>query len=96
MTHVLQEIDRVEILTLQDNYIDIMTSDNSEVIQRAIPSRGSEVSNSILAEHVGYQAYVCVLKKKPRHPKKAATPTSHQISYKAQRSFALLTVQRPV
>jgi 7,8-dihydropterin-6-yl-methyl-4-(beta-D-ribofuranosyl)aminobenzene 5'-phosphate synthase len=59
MTHVLQEIDRVEILTLQDNYIDIMTSDNSEVIQRAIPSRGSEVSNSILAEH-GFSALVTV------------------------------------
>jgi hypothetical protein len=32
--------------------------------------------------------------KKP--PEKTATPTSNRMSYKTQRSFALLTVQGPV
>ena len=59
MTHVIEEIDKVEILTLQDNFIDIVTKDNSDVIQRALPLKGVEVSNSILAEH-GFSALVTI------------------------------------
>jgi len=57
--HRLEEVDRVEILTLQDNYIDIVTKDNSDVIQRALPLKGLEVKNSIFAEH-GFSALVTV------------------------------------
>ncbi|MBU2515410.1 MBL fold metallo-hydrolase [bacterium] len=47
----LKEVDRVEILTLQDNYIDITSKDSSDVVQRAIPLKDGEIRNSILAEH---------------------------------------------
>jgi len=50
MTHTIEAVDKVEILTLQDNFIDIVTKDNSEIIQRALPLKGVEVSNSIIAE----------------------------------------------
>ncbi|MCG6910831.1 MAG: MBL fold metallo-hydrolase [Deltaproteobacteria bacterium] len=59
MAHTLQEIDRVEILTLQDNYIDIVASDNSAVIQRGMALKDGEVKSSILAEH-GFSALVTV------------------------------------
>ncbi|BBO74785.1 MBL fold metallo-hydrolase [Desulfosarcina widdelii] len=55
----LREVDRVEILTLQDNTIDLTQQDNSEVIQRAMPLVGLEVKNSILAEH-GFSSLVTV------------------------------------
>lgn len=50
-------LDRVEILTLQDNYIDITAMDNSEVIQRARSVDRGEIRTSIQAEH-GYSAIV--------------------------------------
>jgi 7,8-dihydropterin-6-yl-methyl-4-(beta-D-ribofuranosyl)aminobenzene 5'-phosphate synthase len=59
MNQRVKEVDRVEILTLQDNYIDIVAKDNSDIIQRAIPLKGLEVSNSILAEH-GFSALVTI------------------------------------
>lgn len=55
MTSILQEVDKVEILTLQDNYIDLVSGDNSEVVQRALPVKGMEIRNSLLAEH-GFSA----------------------------------------
>ncbi|WP_319524559.1 MBL fold metallo-hydrolase [uncultured Desulfosarcina sp.] len=55
----LREVDRVEILTLQDNTIDLTQQDNSAVIQRAMPLVGLEVKNSILAEH-GFSSLVTV------------------------------------
>jgi 7,8-dihydropterin-6-yl-methyl-4-(beta-D-ribofuranosyl)aminobenzene 5'-phosphate synthase len=61
MTFALKEVDKVEILTLQDNFIDIVAKDNSDVVQRAIPLKGLEVSNSILAEH-GFSALVTVFR----------------------------------
>jgi len=61
MSHTIQEIDRVEILTLQDNYIDLVAQDNSSIIQRAMTRKGSEIKNSILAEH-GFSALVTVTK----------------------------------
>ena len=51
MTRMIQEVDKGEILTLQDNFVDMVAKDNSDVIQRAIPLKGMEISNSILAEH---------------------------------------------
>jgi 7,8-dihydropterin-6-yl-methyl-4-(beta-D-ribofuranosyl)aminobenzene 5'-phosphate synthase len=59
MSISLQEIDRVEIMTLQDNFIDLLARDNSEVVQRAVPLKGLEIKNSILAEH-GFSALVTV------------------------------------
>lgn len=56
----LKEVDRVEILTLQDNYIDLVSQDNNEVIQRAMPLKGLEVKNSILAEH-GFSSIITVV-----------------------------------
>jgi 7,8-dihydropterin-6-yl-methyl-4-(beta-D-ribofuranosyl)aminobenzene 5'-phosphate synthase len=53
----MQPVDRVDILTLQDNYIDILARDNSDVISRAVPLEGMEVKNSILAEH-GFSAMI--------------------------------------
>ena len=44
----LSEVDRVEILTLQDNYIDLASMDGTEMVQRALPLKGLEFSNSIV------------------------------------------------
>jgi len=55
----MQEVDKVEILTLQDNYIDVTALDNSAVVQRAVPLKDMEIKNSILAEH-GFSAFVTV------------------------------------
>jgi len=49
--------DRIEILTLQDNYIEITAVDNSDVVSRARYLIGGEIGNSILAEH-GFSALV--------------------------------------
>jgi 7,8-dihydropterin-6-yl-methyl-4-(beta-D-ribofuranosyl)aminobenzene 5'-phosphate synthase len=59
MHQSLKSVDRVEILTLQDNYIDLTVHDSNDVIHRAMPLRGLELSNSILAEH-GFSALVTV------------------------------------
>jgi len=55
----LKEADRVEILTLQDNYIDALAMDGTQTVQRAVPVKDGEVRNSILAEH-GFSALVTV------------------------------------
>ena len=59
MTISLKQVDKVEILTLQDNYIDVTALDNSAVVQRASPLRDMQIKNSILAEH-GFSALVTV------------------------------------
>jgi 7,8-dihydropterin-6-yl-methyl-4-(beta-D-ribofuranosyl)aminobenzene 5'-phosphate synthase len=59
MTPELAAVERVEILTLQDNYIDLTSGDGSAVVQRAIPLKGDQVSVSLLAEH-GFSALVRV------------------------------------
>lgn len=53
----INAIDKVEILTLQDNYIDLTAMDNSAVIQRALPLRDGQFRRSILSEH-GFSALV--------------------------------------
>jgi 7,8-dihydropterin-6-yl-methyl-4-(beta-D-ribofuranosyl)aminobenzene 5'-phosphate synthase len=55
----IREVDKVEITTLQDNYVDLVSRDNSAVVMRAMPLVGNEVRNSILAEH-GFSAFVTV------------------------------------
>jgi len=59
MTITLKDADKVEILTLQDNYIDVAAMDSSEMVQRAMPLKDGEIKNSILAEH-GFSALVNV------------------------------------
>ncbi len=53
----LSAIDKVEILTLQDNYIDITAMDNNAIVQRALPIKDGSFSKSILSEH-GFSALV--------------------------------------
>ncbi len=55
----IHEVDKVEILTLQDNYIDVTALDNSAVIQRANPLKDMQIKNSIFAEH-GFSALMTV------------------------------------
>ncbi len=58
----LNTVDRVEILTLQDNTIDMITSDNSEIITRARPiDQNFNVKGPVLAEH-GFSCQVSVTK----------------------------------
>ena len=47
----LNEVDKLEILTLQDNYIDVAAMDSTEMVRRAMPLKDGEIKNSILAEH---------------------------------------------
>lgn len=51
------EADKVEILTLQDNYIEITALDGNEVVSRAVALKEGQIRNSILAEH-GFSALV--------------------------------------
>lgn len=53
----LTGVDKVEILTLQDNYIEITAGDNSDIIHRAAAVKEGNIRNSILAEH-GFSAVV--------------------------------------
>ncbi|MBW2085668.1 MAG: MBL fold metallo-hydrolase, partial [Deltaproteobacteria bacterium] len=57
----INELDRVEILTLQDNCIDLTTRDDTEVLKRARPVKQSGEVNSIIAEH-GFSTFVTVFK----------------------------------
>jgi len=55
---MIKEVDRVEITTLQDNYVDLLAHDNSAVVERAISlTPDMEINNSVLAEH-GFSALV--------------------------------------
>ena len=53
----INELDRVEILTLQDNYIDMTATDNSAMIYRAGTRVAGEIRKPILAEH-GFSALI--------------------------------------
>ena len=59
MSLTINEVDRVEILTLQDNYVDLAVGDTTGMLERARPLKGLEVRRSILAEH-GFSALVTV------------------------------------
>lgn len=51
MERKLKPVERVEVLTLQDNFIEMTAMDNSAVISRATPFREGQIRASILAEH---------------------------------------------
>ncbi|MBF0529761.1 MAG: MBL fold metallo-hydrolase, partial [Deltaproteobacteria bacterium] len=55
----LQEVDRVEILTLQDNYVDLVARDDNEIVKRAVPYKEQRFEISVSAEH-GFSALVTV------------------------------------
>ncbi|MCF8025390.1 MAG: MBL fold metallo-hydrolase [Desulfobacteraceae bacterium] len=57
MTVSVQAVDRVEILTLQDNYIDILAGDDSNIITRARSRKEIDIQDSIIAEH-GFSAMI--------------------------------------
>jgi 7,8-dihydropterin-6-yl-methyl-4-(beta-D-ribofuranosyl)aminobenzene 5'-phosphate synthase len=57
----IKEVDKVEVLSLQDNYIDIAAFDSTAVVHRATAVEDMEIKNSILAEH-GYSAMVTLSK----------------------------------
>ena len=47
MSVKIKEIDKVEILTLQDNYVDIVAFDSTEIVQRAKSVKDMEAKISI-------------------------------------------------
>ncbi|MFP4130039.1 MAG: MBL fold metallo-hydrolase [Halorhodospira sp.] len=51
MAVATQPVDRVEVLTLQDNYIDIVARDDTEIVERARSQPGYTLSRSLYAEH---------------------------------------------
>lgn len=53
----LQPVEKIEILTLQDNFIDLAAFDSTTVVRRALPVKDGEIKNSIGAEH-GFSALV--------------------------------------
>lgn len=54
---LLAAVDKIEILTLQDNYIEMTAMDDNAIISRAVPLKEGEFRASILAEH-GFSALV--------------------------------------
>jgi len=59
MTFDLQRVERIEILSLQDNFVDLAAFDSTSVVRRALPIKDGEVKCSIGAEH-GFSALVTV------------------------------------
>ena len=55
----LHVTDKVEVLTLQDNFIDLVALDGTDIIQRASPLEGLEIKKSVLAEH-GFSAFITI------------------------------------
>jgi 7,8-dihydropterin-6-yl-methyl-4-(beta-D-ribofuranosyl)aminobenzene 5'-phosphate synthase len=53
----MKDLDKVEITTLIDNFIEITATDNSEIVRRAGAVREGEIRRSIFAEH-GFSALV--------------------------------------
>lgn len=62
----LNQVDKLEIWTLEDNYVDLLSGDNSAIVARAMPVKEMQLTNSILAEH-GFSAMVtATTREKPR------------------------------
>ena len=57
VTFKMNELEKVEILTLEDNYINLTLGDNSNIVRRASPYKDMQFCNSILAEH-GFSALI--------------------------------------
>jgi len=54
---MLNAVEKIEILALQDNYIEMTAMDNSAIISRAAPLKEGEIRASIVAEH-GFSALI--------------------------------------
>ena len=59
MSDLLKEVEKVEILTLLDNFVDMVAQDNSDMVQRAMPLDCGYFRKSVAAEH-GYSAVISV------------------------------------
>ncbi len=55
----MKAVDKVEIVTLQDNFVDVVAQDNNQIVSRALPLEKGVIKNSILAEH-GFAAVVTI------------------------------------
>jgi len=55
----LKTVDKVEILTLQDNRIDLVATDSNDIVQRPVPLEGQEFRKSIRAEH-GFSTLITI------------------------------------
>jgi 7,8-dihydropterin-6-yl-methyl-4-(beta-D-ribofuranosyl)aminobenzene 5'-phosphate synthase len=62
----LNQVDKVEIWTLEDNYVDLVSGDNSAIVTRAVIVKDMQITNALLAEH-GFSAIVATTTKdRPR------------------------------
>jgi len=57
MAFDLKPVEKIEILSLQDNFVDLAAFDSTTVVRRALPVKDGEVKCSIGAEH-GFSALV--------------------------------------
>ncbi|MGD0276076.1 MAG: hypothetical protein ABSB79_08470, partial [Syntrophales bacterium] len=62
----LNLLDRVEILTLQDNYIEMTAMDNTSIVTRAVALKDGMIRNSVLSEH-GFSALVITTREEMAH-----------------------------
>ena len=53
----LNQVDKVEIWTLEDNYVDLVSNDDSAIVTRAVIVKDMQITNALLAEH-GFSATV--------------------------------------
>jgi 7,8-dihydropterin-6-yl-methyl-4-(beta-D-ribofuranosyl)aminobenzene 5'-phosphate synthase len=60
MSIKINEVDRIEITTLEDNYIDILAGGDSAIVKRATGERAGK-RMSVLAEH-GFSAFIQLFK----------------------------------
>ncbi len=51
----LKPVDQITITTVADNFVELLTMDNSEVVQRFIPVKDMKMRTAVLAEH-GFSA----------------------------------------
>ena len=58
-TMTIKPVQKVEITTLEDNFIDLTSGDNSSVVKRGRPAGKTALAGSILAEH-GFSAFIKV------------------------------------
>jgi 7,8-dihydropterin-6-yl-methyl-4-(beta-D-ribofuranosyl)aminobenzene 5'-phosphate synthase len=59
----LNEVDRIEILALEDNYINVILRDNSDIVARPPGDKDGRMADPVLAEH-GFSALIKTTTKK--------------------------------
>ena len=62
----LNTVDKVEIITLQDNYVDLTALDSNKIVTRAMPLKDNKFRSSLLAEH-GFSAIVSTISERETH-----------------------------